>query len=308
MKKFTKFAWAVLGYNLIVILWGAFVRATGSGAGCGAHWPLCNGVVIPRSPQLETLAEFSHRVTSGIVLILVILLLIFAFRSFPKGHRVRKAAVFSLIFTITEALIGAGLVLFELVADNQSIARAFSMSAHLVNTFLLLAWLTLTAFWSRENTSASYHWSGKSSGFIVLGFIGLLVLGVSGAITALGDTLFPAQSLVEGFQQDFSETAHFLIRLRIYHPIIAIVVGGYIAILGYLFKAKIRHPLANRFGTGLIALVGLQLGLGVINVVLLAPVWMQLIHLLVSDFIWITYVLYADLFLRFGLLSKRITN
>lgn len=127
-RRFAIFSWSVLVYNLGIILWGAFVRASGSGAGCGSHWPLCNGEVIPRSPTVQTLIEFSHRLTSGVALILVVALTVAAFRAFPKRHIVRRGALFSLFFMLTEALVGAGLVLFSLVADNASIARAMFMS------------------------------------------------------------------------------------------------------------------------------------------------------------------------------------
>ena len=141
--RFARYAWFVLGYNLLVIVWGAYVRASGSGAGCGNHWPLCKGEVIPRAAALETLVEVTHRLTSGLALIFVIGLVFWAFRRFPRGHHVRRASIVSLIFILTEALIGAGLVLFEYVAANASHARAFWMSGHLINTFLLLGSLAL---------------------------------------------------------------------------------------------------------------------------------------------------------------------
>ena len=147
-RKFSQLAWGVLAYNLAVIVWGAYVRASGSGAGCGEHWPLCNGQILPRSPALETLVEFSHRITSGLALLGVLGLAIAARHSFPKGHIVRKGAGLSLIFILTEALIGAGLVLLGLVATNSSFTRAFSMILHLTNTFVLLACLSLTAAWA----------------------------------------------------------------------------------------------------------------------------------------------------------------
>src|SRR5947209_11898521 len=147
-SRFAAFAWGVVAYNLTVILWGAYVRASGSGAGCGNHWPLCNGEVIPRAERIQTLIEFIHRVTSGLTVILILTLAIWAFLTFPKKHPARKGAALSLIFIVTEALIGAGLVLFELVAQNASLARAMFISVHLVNTFLLLAFLTLTAWWA----------------------------------------------------------------------------------------------------------------------------------------------------------------
>src|SRR5512139_906295 len=146
--RFAWFAWIVLVYNVLVVLWGAYVRATGSGAGCGSHWPLCQGVVLPRAPQIETIVEFTHRLSSGLVVLLALVLLTWAWRAYPKGHSVRLGAVMAMVFTVTEALVGAGLVLFGLVAQNQSVARAFSVDVHLVNTFLLLASLTLTALWA----------------------------------------------------------------------------------------------------------------------------------------------------------------
>src|SRR5687767_3844464 len=148
MRRLQSLAWVTLVYNVAVVLWGAYVRATGSGAGCGSHWPLCNGVVVPRDARIETLIEFTHRITSGIALIAVIVLAVWAYRSFPKGHRVRSAAMLSLALTVVEALLGAGLVLFELVTDNASGLRAFSMIAHLLNTFVLIGVLTITAWWS----------------------------------------------------------------------------------------------------------------------------------------------------------------
>src|SRR3990172_3015404 len=146
MPKLAKYAWGVLAYNVAVILWGAYVRATGSGAGCGQHWPLCNGAVIPRSPEIETLVEFSHRMSSGAALLLVAGLVVWAFRAYQTGHAVRRGAAFSGGLIVVEALLGAGLVLLELVDQNASVDRAIAVSLHLVNTFLLLAALTLTAW------------------------------------------------------------------------------------------------------------------------------------------------------------------
>jgi heme A synthase len=204
LNRFTKFAWFTLFYNLLVILWGAYVRASGSGAGCGAHWPLCNGVVIPRNAQVETLVEFTHRLMSGLSLIFVVILLVWALRSHPKGHPVLLGAWLSMIFILTEALVGAGLVLFEWVAHDDSVARALSMAVHLVNTFLLLAALTLTVWWGMGGPPIRVRSRGWLFWGLVTGLVGVLILGVSGALNALGDTLFPAASLGEGIQQDFS--------------------------------------------------------------------------------------------------------
>ncbi len=147
-RSFARFTWAVLAYNLLVILWGAYVRASGSGAGCGNHWPLCNGQVIPQPGRTATVIEFAHRLSSGLVLLLVIVLFVWARRTVPAGHPVRRSVGFVLLFTLGEALLGAGLVLFGLVEDNASVARAVTISLHLANTFLLLASLTLTGLWA----------------------------------------------------------------------------------------------------------------------------------------------------------------
>lgn len=291
LNRFAKYGWTVLVYNLGVILWGAYVRATGSGAGCGSHWPLCSGQVIPRTPQVETMIEFTHRVSSGLALLLVIGLMVWAFRLYPKGHSVRLGASLSMFFMLTEALVGAGLVLFELVADNASTARALVIAIHLVNTFLLLAALTLTAWWASGGKPIQLKGQGWPGLALGLGLLSMLLLGASGAVTALGDTLFPASSLAEGLQQKFSPTAHFLVRLRLFHPLIAIGVGVYILTVIGLFN--VLHPdrrtqYLSRIFAGLY--LG-QLGAGALNVFLLAPVWLQLGHLLLSDLIWIILVL-----------------
>jgi heme A synthase len=291
MTRFTRYAWLTLAFNVLVVLWGAIVRATGSGAGCGSHWPFCNGEVIPRSPRIETVIEFSHRLTSGIALLLVVGLVVGAFRLLPKGHAGRKAAVWSMFFMVGEAAVGAALVLFRLVADNPSMARALFMATHLVNTFLLLAALTLTAHFvgggSRFRLLGRGWWSGGFS----LGALGLLVSSVSGATVALGDTLFPSQTLAQALRQDLSPTAHLLIRLRIFHPAIAIASALLALTLAMRLLKQRLGPETRRFAGWTAALVFTQVLAGTINVLLLAPVWLQVVHLLLADLLWIAFVL-----------------
>jgi heme A synthase len=291
--RFARYAWFLLIANILVILWGAFVRATGSGAGCGAHWPLCNGVVVPRDAQVETLIEFAHRMSSGFVFLLALGLLIWAYRAYPKKHPVRLGATLTMIFMVTEALVGAGLVLFEWVALNASIERVYSISVHLVNTFLLLGANTLTAWWASGGKPVSLKGRTGAKWAFAIGFIGVMVIGVSGAITALGDTLFPAGSLSEGIQQDFAATAHFLVRLRVWHPIIAIGVGFYLLFVSGVAGMSAEGGPVKKFSLMVIGLVFIQWVAGLVNVILLAPVWMQLIHLLLADLVWISWVLLA---------------
>lgn len=287
LNRFAKYAWAVLGYNLIVIIWGAYVRASVSGDGCGSHWPLCNGEIIPRTGQLKTLIELAHRVSSGLALLMVMGLVVWAWRAYPRKHLVRQAAAFSLLFIITEALVGAGLVLFKMVAQNPSLARAFWMSGHLINTFLLLAALALTAWWASGGEPVRIKGQGMMGAVFGGALIGMLILGVSGAVTALGDTLFPASSLAEGLQKYSSPTAHILLPLRILHPVIAITVGVYLLFVASVARSRRPGAWTKRLSTALGVLVVIQLGAGALNVKLLAPIGMQLVHLLLSDLVWI---------------------
>ena len=220
-RNFTRYAWGVLGWNLAVVLWGAYVRASGSGAGCGNHWPLCNGEVVPHAPQVQTLIEFTHRGMSGIAFVAVAALLVWSIRVFPGRHRARKMALASFVFLIVEALLGAGLVLFDYVGANSSVGRALYLSLHLANTLLLVAALSLAAWFSREDVPAPGHFSRLVAATLPVA----LLIAISGGIAALGDTLFPASSLAEGFRQDLSTTAHFLLRLRVFHPALAIAGG-----------------------------------------------------------------------------------
>ena len=291
-KRFARFAWIVLAYNMFVILWGAFVRATGSGAGCGSHWPLCNGVVVPRASQIETIIEFAHRMTSGLSLVMVILLVIWGFRAFTPGHLVRKGVIAVFIFEMVEVLVGAALVLLGLVAQNVSLGRALIMPIHLANTFLLLGATALTAWWAANNIGPRLRGQGLIALGWVFGLLGVALIGMSGAVTALGDTLFPASSLIAGMRQDFVPTAHLLIRLRVWHPVIAVVIALYV--VAYLTPAlAARHSgrSAKILPRLLTALIVTQLAAGFVNVTLLAPVWMQLLHLALAASIWVTLVL-----------------
>jgi cytochrome c oxidase assembly protein subunit 15 len=283
--------------NLLVIVWGAYVRATGSGAGCGRHWPTCHGVVIPRAPSEKTLIELSHRLSSGLALVLTVALLVWSLKALEKGHPSRRAAGFSMAFILGEALLGAGLVLFELVAGNASVARAFAMSVHLVNTFLLLGAFALTVNGLFGGRPLGFRNQGPIAPLFSVAAAGMALLGVSGAIAALGDTLFPASSLVEGMRQDVQDGAHVFLRLRALHPLLAILEA---CLLFATAVASMRlRPSAQvrRRSMALIVLVCAQMVAGIVNLALLAPVGMQLLHLLLADGVWIAFVLlFASVF------------
>ena len=193
----------------------------------------------------------------------------------------------------TEALVGAGLVLFRMVASNPSTARAAWMSAHLINTFLLLAALTWMAASARKPEGVRFNGSTWSRRAFGVAAIAVLFVGVSGAVAALGDTLFPASSLAEGIREDFSSTSHVFLRLRVWHPVIAVLGSGYLLWLASALMAQNDGVRLRRLGLTLGSLVLLQIGVGLLNVWLLAPVWMQLLHLLIADATWIVLVLLA---------------
>ncbi len=290
-RRYTQFAWGVLAYNILVILWGAYVRASGSGAGCGQHWPLCNGQIIPRAEQVQTLVEFSHRITSGIAALLTVALLVWARRIFPPGHLARRGATLTLIFIVIESLLGAGLVLFQLVNNNTSVARAVASGIHLVNTLLLVGTITLTAWWAGGGQNIRLRGQGAASWMLAIGVLAVLALGATGAITALGDTLFPSASLSAGIAQDLDPTAHFLVRLRFWHPALAIVSGIYLLVIGQILSRQ-RPNDGTRLGATLLLLLFLaQLGIGAINLAMLAPIPLQIIHLLMADVVWVALVL-----------------
>jgi len=288
---FRNYAWGVLLVIIGVILWGAFVRATGSGAGCGSHWPLCNGEVIPRPERIETLIEFIHRGSSGLAFLGVAILSVWAWRLTPTNIALRSWSALSLAFMVSEALVGAGLVLFGLVAENDSITRAVIIAIHLFNTFLLLASLTMTAWLASGYEPPVWLRRDPKTWLILIGVLGLIILGMSGAVTALGDTLFPASSLVEGFRQDISSTASALIRLRVFHPVIAGLVCSYLFIFTGWLVSKSDEVLVQRFGRLLQIFILVQITAGFINLILLAPVWMQILHLLLADAVWIIWIL-----------------
>jgi heme A synthase len=292
-SRFTLFAWGVLGYNLLVVLWGAVVRATVSGDGCGKHWPFCDGQVVPTFHRTQTVIEFGHRFSTGLVLVLLLPLVFYAFRLFPDRHPVRLGAKLALLFTMTEALLGAGLVLFGLVAHNDSVNRAIVMGLHLVNTLALLGALTLTAWWSAGGPAIMLRGQGAVGMMLGVALLGALVLALSGSVTALVDTLYPAQSLEAALHQDLYPGVHVLIRLRLLHPIIAIIVCLYTVTVAGAVNRLRPSPDMARFAGTVVLLFGIEIAAGFMNLLLLAPVWMQVVHLLLADLLWINLLLLA---------------
>jgi heme a synthase len=287
----SRFAWGVLVYNVAVVLWGAVVRATSSGAGCGDHWPLCNGVVVQTHPRLATLIELAHRMTSGVTVIAILFLLVWIFRSTVAGHLARITVIAATLLIFNEALLGALLVLLRLTADNRSPARAAYLSLHLANTLLLLGALALCAHFLSGGEAFHRRWVRFTQiPQAITGLVAILLVGMSGTLAALSDTLFPATSVRAALAQDFSSGSSWLQHLRFLHPVTAVIAGLFIC---WLLLRSVPRPAERKLGIGVLSLLALQCGLGIADVVLLAPLWMQITHLLVADILWITLVVLA---------------
>ncbi len=286
-----RFAWGVLVYFIAVILWGTLVRATGAGAGCGNHWPLCNGTVIQHSASVNTMIEFTHRVTSGLSFFAIVGLMAWIFAGTVRGHLARAAAVASVAFTLIEAILGALLVKLGLTAQSQSPLRPAYLALHLTNTLLLLAALTLTA-----------HLLSRRKGYLrgsvrvvapfgaVACIVVVMIVGVTGSLAALGDTLFPATSLGLALAQDFSPTSGWLVRWRWMHPTVAFVAS--IFLIWLLVRAAQRRTSWDnrRLSALVLLLLAAVYILGLTDVILLAPLWVQVAHLLGADALWAALV------------------
>ncbi len=304
-----RFGWAVVLYNVLVIVWGAMVRASGSGAGCGNHWPLCNGQVIPVSPGIHTLIEFTHRAMTGGSTIAMLALLVWTFHATPRKHAARLAAVLSTALLLNEAFLGALLVKLGYVTGNQSAGRVVLLSVHLGNTLLLLGALTLTAVLLGTELASpdvrSRLRDPKRSRFLLLAGVTLgstLLVGVSGSLAALGDTLFPSTSLRSAIAADLSSSAPALIRVRWVHPACAGIAA--LCLLALLRRGW-RGTETARPARWITWLLLVQFGLGLADVLLLAPVWLQMLHLLGADLYWVALVVLCS---RFALAPGNVST
>jgi heme A synthase len=284
------FGWVVLCYNIVFIIWGASGRPSGSGAGCGNHWPNCSGT--PGASGHEII-ELLHRLTTGAAALLVALLVVGAYREFERGSRVRKAAVASAVFLVLEILIGAVIVKLGLVAYDPSLGHALAMAIHLVNTLLLLASLALVAWFAGEPGALDLRGRRALTWLLAATLGAVLLLAMTGAVAALADLIYPTSSLRAGLHRDFAPGAAALLRLRMIHPVLALVVSGLVALTYRATEAGGggRHtPLLARV-LGWLFLV--QIAVGLLNLGFAAPTLVQMLHLLVADATWISLVVLA---------------
>ena len=279
--KVESYAKAGLLLSIASILAGAFVRATGSGDGCGATWPTCKGKIIPSLSDTSELIEFSHRSVSGVLLIVT--LIIFAkTRKFQKDSLVRIVTNYLTFFVIFEALIGAVIVIFEWVGLNSSLPRIIAVPIHLVNTFGLLGSYAILYKILQDDLQNIKNMFNKN--FLLISSL-FLLSGATGSITALADVLFPSTSFVEGFLADFDRTSEVLTRLRILHPIIS----STLSIVLYVYATGIRKKY-NVSVKPLKILILIAVFLGVINVLSNIVLPLSILHLAIADFLWISYI------------------
>ena len=281
-QALVRFTWLVLAFMVLVVLEGAVVRATSSGGGCGNRWPLCNGDFFPHHPRLATVIEYTHRSLTGICTTLVIVLTGWTFYATKPGHKARRAVVASCFFLLTEALLGAVLVLRGYVENNISVGRVVMQSIHFTNTMLLLGALSLTVWFLMQRKSESTAEPGGAKGLVWLSVIATILMGATGSLAALADTLFPSPSLMAGLAEDFAANAPLLVRMRWVHPAAAAI--------GFVCVTLLALKVHTRLSRGVFWLLMMQIVLGVADVLLLAPVWMQVIHLLGADLYWLALV------------------
>ena len=285
---YTTFAWVTLAFPLLVIIWGGYVSASGAGDGCGDSWPLCGELLAPTSPTtgVDTLVEFTHRLTSGLALVAVIGLVLWSRRRFPAGHRARYWAALGLLFMVIESLLGAALVVFQWVDMNVSLARALVQPVHLTNTYLLMGSLALAAWWSEPGRRMCESVHRDATRLVGVAVVGVVLLSALGTAASLASTVFPSESFLEGIRSDFTRDAHYLVRLRIWHPVAALAVGGCLFWLGRrLGRRPEGAPVEYHVVTGIFAT---DLVVGLLDAVLLAPIGLQMVHLLLAHLLWIS--------------------
>ncbi len=289
--SYTGAAWAILVFTLLVVLWGGYVSASGAGDGCGDDWPLCGELLSPSAgttpaDTADTLVEFTHRLTSGLALLAVAGLAGWSRYRFPPGHRARYWAALSLLFMVVEALIGAALVIFQWVDMNVSLARALVQPIHLTNTYLLMGALGCAAWWSGPRQPAAALDPNRPDRLVAAALGGLVVVSAFGTAASLASTVFPSESFLDGVRSDFARGAHYLIRLRVWHPVAVLAFGGYLVWLWRRLGKTLPEGVPARFHL-VAAVFATGLAVGVLDALLLAPIALQMAHLFLAHALWL---------------------
>lgn len=280
-------------YTILVIIWGAWVRISHSGDGCGSHWPLCDGALIPTETDQKTWVEYTHRLSSGLYGIFVTILFVLSYKAFCPQSAGRKVALATFVLMMIEALLGAALVLKGLVGENATIFRLVVMTFHQINSLLLVGStviLSLVASPEMELKLPLFSWKKLFQSAPSL--VTFILIPATGAWAALANTLFPSQSLSEGLLKDFQSDSPWILRLRLAHPALALLIG--FAFIYYFFQESEKtEGDISKASLHVAAVLAIGLLFGILTLLFLSPVWMKLVHLTIAQVIWVFLVRYA---------------
>jgi protoheme IX farnesyltransferase len=289
-KNFASFAWFTLFYNLLVVGWGVYLRAMKYGDGCGSNWPLCNGPKDPLRGPVATLIESSHRISTELAGLIAVGLVIYAARAFGKGHLAKKFTGVALLFTIVEALVGRHLVVKGLVTSNDTLERAFWMGAHVLSTFMLVGAIAMAALSASNIRPIKLKAQGTAGWLLTFGFVGTMLLGVSGAISAFGHQVRPD---VAGLSEMMKPSAFWASKLAVAHPVGSASIGLYLLLMCGLIQHLRPDPFVKNSARLLIGILVTQMAIGGLNIFLKAPVTLQMMHLVLADLNWISVAVLA---------------
>ena len=270
-KSFKNYSLFVLLFTLITIFWGAWVRLSLSGDGCGNSWPLCNEKILPENTA--AFIEWIHRGTSALSLIFILLLFILALKIYSKKHIIKRLSIASFVLICVEALIGALLVLSGFVGLNKSEIRVLLLAFHLINSLLLIGALSLcwrTSLWNHFKIKRPHI-------YFVLAFP---LLALTGNIASLAGQLFPSLSLSQALTLDFLPSSHISLKLRPFHPLLAISFLIFLSVFSFSIKNLRLLTLASL----VVVLFGFS------TLIFLSPLWMKMGHLILAYSLWVFLV------------------
>jgi len=271
-RRYTLLARTAAAATYLLIVLGAVVRITGSGMGCGDHWPLCHGHLFPPLNDIGTVIEWSHRLVAALVSVLVVGLAAYARWGSgipglaPGVSRVPRAPVVALGLLVLQIALGAITVKLEL--------PPWTVILHLGTAMVLLATLLVAA---RDSVGAQ-HAAPLHLPLLGLAFVTVLF----GALTAnLG-----AAAACTGFPLCNGEiwpSAGGLASIHWVHRLLAYALFAYV--VWWAFRSR------RRGAWGVVAVVFLQVVVGAATVLLGLPPGLQAAHVAVGAAVWAGLVL-----------------
>jgi protoheme IX farnesyltransferase len=283
--------------SLLVMLFGAFVRASLSGDGCGTSWPFCNGgSLLPDTSVLKSVIEFTHRATSGLLLLCLAGLYVAARRVFPARHDVRSGLLWAVVACVVSAFIGMLLVRFGWVVFDRSLGRAITMPIHLVNNLVLLAGLVWAQHRAAGGAISKWKGQGPLGQAFTMSVISVFLLCMTGALSAMGKTAFAVEkamtnNLTERIQMHIGEGAHWILRGGALHPLLATSFGIMLVLCVNLMMTRRPEPGVKKWGQYTIGIFLVQMAFGLVNLIVSAPWMMQLGHLLLALLNWMALIM-----------------